>query len=92
MPIGIDPAGRWVFLSVASGGPLDGLHWLLQQHAGLLGALPAWVLRIVFPCAVLTRPARSLETSYYRSAGLILTGMRFSPTPRPDPARREVIC
>jgi hypothetical protein len=35
-------------------------------------------------CAVLTRPARSLEISNYRSAGLVLTGMVFIPTARPD--------
>lgn len=49
MPIGVDLAGRWVFLYVASGGPLDDLHWLLQQHAGLLATLPSWTVRIVFP-------------------------------------------
>ncbi|HYU79086.1 MAG TPA: hypothetical protein VEK56_08870 [Vicinamibacterales bacterium] len=49
MPIGIDLAGRWVFVHVVSGGPLDDLHWLLQQHAGLLAALPAWTVRIVLP-------------------------------------------
>lgn len=49
MPIGVDLTGRWVLVYVASGGPLDDLHWLLQQHAGLLAALPAWTVRIVFP-------------------------------------------
>lgn len=49
MPIGIDLTGRCVFVYVASGGPLDDLHWLLQQHAGLLAALPAWTIRIVLP-------------------------------------------
>ncbi len=49
MLIGIDLTGRWVFVYVASGGPLDDLHWLLQQHAALLAALPAWTVRIVFP-------------------------------------------
>jgi hypothetical protein len=49
VPIGIDLTGRWVFLYVASGGSLDDLHWLLQQHAGLLATLPAWTVRIVFP-------------------------------------------
>jgi hypothetical protein len=48
MPIGIDLTHRWVFLYVASG-TLDGLPWPLQQHAGLLAALPAWTVRIVFP-------------------------------------------
>jgi hypothetical protein len=49
IPIGIDLTGRWVFLYVASGGPLDDLHWLLQQHASLLATLPTWTVRIVFP-------------------------------------------
>jgi hypothetical protein len=49
MPIGIDLTGRWVFVYVASGGPLDDLHRLLQQHAGLLAALPEWTVRIAFP-------------------------------------------
>lgn len=49
MPIGVDVTGRWVFVYAASGGPLDDLHWLLQQHAGLLAALPAWTVRIVSP-------------------------------------------
>jgi hypothetical protein len=49
MPIGVDLTGRWVFVYVASGDPLDDLHWLLQQHSGLLAALPAWSVRIVFP-------------------------------------------
>src|SRR5258708_31895971 len=49
MPSGIDLPRRWVFLYVASSGPLNGLHWLVQPHAGLLAALPAWTVRIVFP-------------------------------------------
>src|SRR5438132_11349296 len=67
------------------------------QHARSIGTAPSlrsrlsgstWARqdcpRCARRCAVLTRPARSLEISYYRSAGLVLTGMLFIPTARPD--------
>jgi hypothetical protein len=49
MPIGIDLAGRWVFIYVVTGDQLDGFHGFLQDHAADLAALRAWTLRIVFP-------------------------------------------
>jgi hypothetical protein len=49
MPIGIDLSGRWMFVYVVTGDQLDDFHRFLQHHAGLLAAVPAWTIRIVFP-------------------------------------------
>jgi hypothetical protein len=49
MPIGIDLSGRWMFVYVVTGDQLDDFHRFLQHHAGLLAAVPAWTVRIVFP-------------------------------------------
>lgn len=49
MPLGIDLAGRWVFVYVVTGDRLEDFHGFLQRHVAVLSALPAWTLRIVFP-------------------------------------------
>jgi hypothetical protein len=48
MPIGIDLAGRWVFVYVVTGDQLQDFHWFLQRHAALFRMLPAWTLRVVY--------------------------------------------
>src|SRR5438128_7113411 len=61
-------------------GPAPSLRSRLSGSAWARQDCPRYARR----CAVLTRPARSLEISNYRSAGLVLTGMLFMPTARPD--------
>ena len=49
MPIGIDLAGRWVFVYVVTGDQLEDFHRFLQRRVAMLSVLPAWTFRIVFP-------------------------------------------
>lgn len=46
--MGVDPTGRSVFLYVVAGDQETSFHSALQRHAGILAALPAWTLRIIF--------------------------------------------
>jgi len=71
MPIGIDVAGRWVVVYAVTGDQLQDFHWFLQRHAALLGTLPAWTLRVVFP------PHMScLADTYDQTARNELAGVR----------------
>lgn len=49
MPVGVDLSGRWVLVYVVTGDQIEDFYRYLQQHAGLLAALPAWTVRAVFP-------------------------------------------
>jgi hypothetical protein len=71
MPIGIDLAGRWVLVYVVTGDQFQDFHWFLQRHAALLGTLPAWTLRVVFPLHM-----GCLADRYDKTAGDELAGLR----------------
>jgi hypothetical protein len=47
LPIGIDSAGRAVFLYLATCPPTGDLRAYIRRHAALLYDLPAWTLRLV---------------------------------------------
>jgi hypothetical protein len=70
MSMGIDLAGRWVLVYVVTGDQLEGFHWFLQRHAALLGTVPAWTLRLVFPLHLASLADRYDETARNELAGL----------------------
>jgi hypothetical protein len=70
MPIGIDLAGRWLFVYVVTGDQLQDFHWFLQRHAALLWTLPVWTLRVVFPPLMACLADRYDETARNELAGL----------------------
>lgn len=48
-PIGIDPSGRAVLLYLVTVPWTEDFRSFLQGHAALLGVVPTWTLRLVFP-------------------------------------------
>lgn len=69
MPVGVDLGGRWVFVYVVTGDQIEDFHRYLQQHVGLLAALPAWTLRIVFPAHLQVLGDRYREVARQELAG-----------------------
>jgi hypothetical protein len=48
-PIAVTSTGRVVFTYVVAAGYVEEFRAFVQRHADLLGALPAWTLRVLFP-------------------------------------------
>jgi hypothetical protein len=49
LPLGVDPAGRWVCVYLLTRDSDRDLRLFLERHLQLLAALPAWTLRIAVP-------------------------------------------
>ena len=49
LPIGVSPAGRVVFMFLATTPTTDDLKAFLRRHVDLLQALPDWTVRLVMP-------------------------------------------
>ncbi|MGH9407829.1 MAG: hypothetical protein ACRD1V_00085 [Vicinamibacterales bacterium] len=62
MATGIDLSGRWVFLYVPTDTRIEGFHWFVQRHAGLLATLASWMVRVVFQPPLGSAPDRYAET------------------------------